>query len=155
MNANAKYFDDLRVGDEFETASRSITETDVVAFSTLTGDMNPLHTDLEFAKTTQHGIRIVHGMLVASYAMGLMERAGLFSGTVIANLGLREWRFEKPVFIGDTIRVRLRVGAARATSDGKRGIVDREFTILNQHGEIVQRGTSPAMLRRRERRLQA
>jgi len=146
---NAKFFDDLHTGDEFDTASRTITETDIVAFATLTGDMNPLHTDAEFAKTTQHGGRIAHGMLAVSYAIGLLDRSGLFSGTAIANLGIREWRFEKPVFPGDTIRVRVRIGAMRRTSDGKRGIVEREFAILNQNGETVSHGKSDVMLRLR------
>ena len=146
-----KYFEDLTSGEEFETAARTITEADVVAFATLTGDMNPLHTDAEFAKTTQHGQRIAHGMLTLSYAIGLLDRSGLFSGTAIANLGIREWRFERPVLFGDTIRVRVRVGELRKTSDGKRGIAERELTVLNQRGESVARGTSAVMLRLRER----
>ncbi|MBV8600646.1 MAG: MaoC family dehydratase N-terminal domain-containing protein, partial [Candidatus Eremiobacteraeota bacterium] len=147
---NPRYFEDLQTGDEFETAARTIGEADIIAFATLTGDMNPLHTDAEFAKSTPYGGRIAHGMLSLSYAIGLLDRSGLFSGTAIANLGIREWRFEKPVFPGDTIRVRLRIGALRRTSDGKRGIVERELAILNQRGETVSRGKSDVMLRARE-----
>ena len=149
MNESAKYFDDLKVGDEFETGARTITESDVVAFATLTGDMNPLHTDAEFAKSTQHGQRLVHGLLLITYAVGLLDRAGYFSGTAVAQLGIRDWRYERPVFIGETIHVKLRIGALRATSDGKRGIVDREIAIHNQRGEVVAHGTIPVMLRRR------
>ena len=147
---NPRYFEDLQTGDEFETAARTIGEADIIAFATLTGDMNPLHTDAEFAKSTPYGGRIAHGMLSLSYAIGLLDRSGLFSGTAIANLGIREWRFEKPVFPGDTIRVRLRIGTLRRTSDGKRGIVERELAILNQRGETVSHGKSDVMLRARE-----
>jgi acyl dehydratase len=143
------YLEDLHPGDVFETQARTVTEADVVGFAQLTGDWNPIHTDVEFAKRSPYGERLAHGMLGMSFAIGLVDRTGLFSGSAIANLGVEEWRFVAPVFIGDTIRVRLEIGDVRATSDGKRGIVGRLFTLLNQRDEAVQHGRIPIMIRLR------
>jgi acyl dehydratase len=144
-----KFFEDLLAGDRIVTPGRTITEADVVAFAQLTGDWNPIHTDVEFAKTTPYGQRLAHGLLGLSYALGLLDRTGAFSGSVIANLGIEEWKYPKPIFIGDTIRVVVTVTETRLTSDGKRGIVGRTFTVLNQRDEVVQEGRSPVMVRLR------
>ena len=144
-----KFFEDLVVGERIVTPARTITEADVVAFAQLTGDWNPIHTDVEFAKTTPYGQRLAHGLLGLSYAVGLLDRTGAFSGSVIANLGIDEWKYPKPLFIGDTIRVIVTVTETRLASDGKRGIVGRTFTVLNQRDEVVQEGRSPVMVRLR------
>jgi len=82
-----RYFEDWSVGDSITTPARTITEGDVVQFAQLTGDWNPIHTDVEFAKTTPYGQRLAHGLLGLSFAIGLLDRTGAFSGSVIANLG--------------------------------------------------------------------
>ena len=68
----ARYFDDLEVGDSFITKGRTITEADLVNFAALTWDTYPLHVDAEWASKTMFGERIAHGMLVLSYAAGLV-----------------------------------------------------------------------------------
>ncbi|HYW54147.1 MAG TPA: MaoC/PaaZ C-terminal domain-containing protein [Dongiaceae bacterium] len=146
-----RYFEDLAVGDAIETPARTITEADVVQFAQLTGDWNPIHTDVEFAKSTPYGQRLAHGLLGLSFAIGLLDRTGAFSGSVIANLGLEEWKYPKPLFIGDTIHAVVTITETRLASDGKRGIVGRTFAVLNQRGEIVQEGRSPVMVRLRPR----
>ena len=144
-----RYFEDLAVGDEIVTPARTITETDVVQFAQLTADWNPIHTDVEFAASTPYGERIAHGALGLAFAIGLLDRTGAFGGSVIANLGIEEWRYPKPILIGDTIRVVVTITEARLTSDGKRGIIGRRFRVLNQRDEVVQEGSSPVMIRRR------
>jgi acyl dehydratase len=144
-----RYFEDFVVGDAIETPARTITEADVVQFAQLTGDWNPIHTDVEFAKATPYGQRLAHGLLGLSFAIGLLDRTGAFSGSVIANLGLEDWKYPKPLFIGDTIRAVVTITETRLTSDGKRGIVGRIFAVMNQHGDVVQEGRSPVMVRLR------
>jgi acyl dehydratase len=143
------YFEDCVAGATYTTAARTITETDIVQFAQLTGDWNPIHTDIEFAKASPYGERLAHGMLGLSVAIGLLDRTGLFSGSAIANLGIDEWRFSAPITIGDTISLELTILATKLASDGKRGIVEREFVVKNQRGETVQRGRSPIMLKLR------
>ena len=141
------FFEDCVVGATYTTPARTITETDVVQFAQLTGDWNPLHSDAEFAKASPYGQRLAHGMLGLSFAIGLLDRTGIFSGTVIANLGIDEWKFSAPIVIGDTISVSVTIRETRLTKDAKRGIVGRSFELINQRGEVVQRGSSPIMIK--------
>lgn len=146
----AKFLEDLRAGDVFTGPARTITEADVVGFAGLSGDFNPIHTDAEFARDTPYGQRVVYGLLGISIMTGLLDRTGLFSGSAIAMLGIRDWTFSGPLFIGDTIRFRLTITDVRRTSSGDRGIVKRYFELLNQRDEIVQHGYIDLMVRARE-----
>ncbi len=144
------YFEDVRAGDIFESPTRTITETDLVDFAGLSGDFNPLHTDEEFAKTTEYGHRIAHGALVLSIVTGLRQRMGLFDRTIIRLLEIRSWRFLKPVFIGDTIQAVTVIKELRETSKSDRGLMIQGIKVINQHGEVVQEGEFVILLRRRE-----
>jgi acyl dehydratase len=151
VNGSVHYLDDLESGQVFETPARTITEADVVAFAGLSGDFNPIHTDVEFAAGTAYGQRVVYGLLTLSIATGLLDRSRVFSGSAVAMLGITDWTFRKPVFIGDTVRVRLTIESLRRTkSDPRRGVVRRLFEVLNQRGETVQEGHIDVMVRSRE-----
>ncbi len=145
-----KYLEDLHAGDTFTSAARTITESDVVAFAGLSGDFNPIHTDVEFAKDTPYGQRVVYGLLGLAMLTGLLDRTGLFSGSAIAMLGIRDWTFTAPMFIGDTIRFQLTITDVRRTSSGDRGVVKRHFELLNQRDEVVQQGDIDLLVRARE-----
>ena len=143
------YIEDFKTGQELTTAARTVTEADVVAFAGLSGDYNSLHTDAEYAKGTQFGQRIAHGMLAFSIATGLGVRTGVLDGTVLAFLGIEDWKFLKPVFIGDTIRLRWTVTEARLSSKPGSGVLKRRMEILNQRNEVVQTGTTAALVKSR------
>ncbi|WP_213453197.1 MaoC/PaaZ C-terminal domain-containing protein [Rhizomonospora bruguierae] len=145
------YYEDLAVGAEYVTASRTVTEADVVSFAMLSGDWNPIHVDAETAGQGAFGQRVVHGMCCFSIMGGLMYAAGWFSDTMIALLGYRDWRFVAPVLIGDTLTCRFRVEQKRLTRSGERGLVDRHLSLWNQRGVCVQEGSSPALIRLRPR----
>jgi acyl dehydratase len=147
---HAKFLEDLQPGNTFSGPARTITESDVVAFAGLSGDFNPIHTDVEFSKDTPYGQRVVYGLLVLSMMTGLLDRTGLFSGSAIAMLGIRDWQFVAPVFIGDTIRFRLTITDVRRTSRGDRGVVGRFFEVLKQDDTVVQQGHIDVMVRARE-----
>jgi acyl dehydratase len=143
------YYEDLTVGQRFRLPARTITEADVVNFAGVSGDYNRIHTDREYAKTTMYGQRIVHGMLGLSVLTGLLNRSGLFDGSVVAMLGINDWRFENPIFIDDTISCEFEIVALRLTKTAGQGIVDREFYLTNQRSELVQRGKLPTLVRLR------
>jgi len=143
------YFEDLTVGMRFETSRRTITETDLVNFSGVSGDFNPLHTDEEFARSTSYGRRIAHGALVLSIATGLRQRTGVFEGTLMAFLEIRSWRFLKPVFIGDTVRVTAEIRELRETSKPEHGVMVQHVQVLNQRDEVVEQGEFIGLIRRR------
>lgn len=143
------YFEEFSTGDQFTTPRRTVTEADVVQFAGLSGDYNPIHTDEVFSAETPFGGRIAHGLLCLSIVTGLAARLGIHDGTTIAMLGIEEWRFLKPVMLGDTIHARLTIADKRETSKPDRGILIRGFEVVNQRGEVVQQGTIPLMVRRR------
>lgn len=144
VGPNAKYFEDFATGEEWLTPRRTITEADLVLFSGLTGDFNPIHTDEEFAKTTQFGGRIFHGPAAFAVATGLESRLGIKEGTAIAFLGM-DWNLKAPVKVGDTLHVYQRVDGLRATSKGGRGIVTFWVELRNQRGEVCQDGVWKVM----------
>lgn len=145
------YFEDLNVGDVVRTAGRTVTETDVVTYSGLSGDYTPIHTDAEFAKQSYFGQRVVHGPLGFTLAVGLSARLALFEDTAIAALGVDEWRFLAPIFIGDTVHVEIEVASKRLSKDPSRGVIVRIFRLINQDGTVVQQGKLPTMVKARGR----
>ena len=143
------FFEEFNDGDEFVTPRRTITEADIVMFAGLSGDYNPLHTDEVFAGETMFKRRIAHGMLVLSISTGLGARLGIVDGTAMAFLGIEDWKFKGPVFIGDTVHVKQIVDSKRETSKPDRGIVRFRSQIINQAGDVVQEGIRTLMVRRR------
>ena len=109
MNINAeprgRYFEDFEVGQELVTPARTITSTDIVNFACLSGDFNEVHTNFEYCKTTPFGEPIAHGPLVYAIMGGLQYASGINDGTLLALLGIDDWRMLGPVKHGDTIRM--------------------------------------------------
>jgi len=132
------YFEEFTQGQVFEHAlSRTVTEMDNVLFTTLTMNPQPLHLDAEFAKTTEFGRPLVNSIFTLGLVIGISV-GDTTLGTTVANLGMTDVRFPKPVFHGDTIRARTTVVAARKSrSRSDAGIIEFEHEGLNQHGETV------------------
>jgi 3-hydroxybutyryl-CoA dehydratase len=126
--------DGLKVGDTFSSPGRTITEADLVSFAALTGDWHPQHSDATWAAGSRFGQRVAHGMLVLSYAIGLVP---LDPARVVALRGVSEVVFKRPVYIGDTIRVESRVEEARPL-DHENAIVNLRWRILNQSGQVAR-----------------
>ena len=145
----ALYFEDLSIGDVFISPARTITETDIVNYSGLSGDYNPLHTNEEYAKKTPYCKRIAHGLLGLAVAGGLGNQIGIFNGTSMGYIGLEEWTFKAPIFIGDTIHVRTTIIGKKETSKPEQGYLKRRVELINQEDDVVQKGIVSMMLKRR------
>jgi acyl dehydratase len=139
------YFEEIEVGQTMTTRGRTITESDIVQFAALTGDYNPMHTDVEYMKAHPMKQRVAHGMLTLSYAVGQLYQLGFMERTVLAFRGL-EMKFSLPVFIGDTMRVRITVAEKKEMKRLGGGIITAEVKILNQDGKTVQSGTMELLL---------
>jgi acyl dehydratase len=148
MAAARRYFEDIAVGEEYESPGRTVTETDIVLFAGLSGDYNILHTDAEFMKQSIFGERIAHGLLGLAIQAGLFTRAATQPYATLAFAGLR-WRFKNPIKIGDTIHVTAKVIAKKETAKADRGLITLERTVLNQRGEVVQEGETDLLVERR------
>ncbi|HEX9680056.1 MAG TPA: MaoC/PaaZ C-terminal domain-containing protein [Anaerolineales bacterium] len=135
-----RYFEEFTTGERIVTRGRTVTETDVVAFAALTGDWNPIHSDVVFAATAPFGQRVAHGALGLSLALGLAARTGMMEGTVLAFREIEEWKFRLPVFLGDTIRAELTVEELRPMPRLGGGAVVIGADVKNQRDESVMRG---------------
>jgi acyl dehydratase len=134
------YFEDFFVGQKLDTQKRTISEDDIMTFARLTGDDNRIHTDPEFSKTTMFGRQVAHGLLGLSIASGLAWQTGILDGTVLAFREVNEWKFVKPVFIGDVIYVELEVRETKALPRIGGGSVTISLEVKNQNDEVCHRG---------------
>src|SRR5438067_3976084 len=134
------YFDDVEIGQEWESLGRTVTETDIVTYAGLSGDFNPIHVDHEFAKTTAYRKPIAHGLLIWAISSGLGMMAPPMR--TLAFVSIREWHFKLPVYIGDTIRLKTRVLEKEERARGRRGTIAWLRTITNQNGKVVQEGVT-------------
>jgi 3-hydroxybutyryl-CoA dehydratase len=128
-------FEALEPGQEFTSRGRTVTEADVVAFASLTGDWHPQHSDAEWASSSPFGERIAHGMLVVSLAAGLVP---FDPGRVVALRRVCDATFKRPVRFGDTLRVAGRI-AELGEGSGEAGLVTFAWNVVNQDGRTVAR----------------
>jgi 3-hydroxybutyryl-CoA dehydratase len=135
MDVMSRDFDELAPGDRFVSRGRTVTEADVVAFAALTGDLHPQHVDAEWAARGPFGERIAHGMLVLSFATGLVP---IDPERVIALRGLERATFKAPVRLGDTVHVEGRVDETTPI-DARQGLVHCTWNVLNQRRRTVAR----------------
>jgi 3-hydroxybutyryl-CoA dehydratase len=143
-------FDDLVVGDEWESPRRTVTETDVVLFAGLSGDFNPLHVDHSAAEGNPFGRPVAHGLLGLAIASGLISQAPRVD--TLAFLAILEWKFHRPILFGDTIHALSKVQDLRPHASGRRGVVTWHRRIVNQNGHIVQEGRTQTLVRGRSQK---
>jgi len=135
-------YEDLYVGMAFRSPGRTIGEADLMAFAGLTGDHSELHTSDVYGAASQFGRRVAHGMLGLAYAHGLMwARTGELRETAVAFLGISEWKFVGPIFIGDTIFVNYTIAELRESkSRPTQAIATFDVVLVTQDNRIVQQG---------------
>jgi oxepin-CoA hydrolase/3-oxo-5,6-dehydrosuberyl-CoA semialdehyde dehydrogenase len=146
-----KYFDELRIGETWLTHGRTVTEADIVNFAGISGDFFYAHMDDGAAKASIFERRVAHGYFVLSAAAGLFVDPA--PGPVLANYGLDNLRFVKPVYPGDTIRARLtcKQKTAKDQVDGQvpQGVVAWDVEVTNQNAEPVAVYTILTLVQRR------
>ena len=144
------YYEEFTVGRVFDHAwTRTVTEMDNVLFSSLTMNVQPLHLDEEFASKTEFGQRIVNSLFTLGLMIGITVNDTTL-GTTVANLGMTDVRFPKPVFHGDTLRAHTKVVSLRESkSRPTAGIVEFEHTALKQTGDAVAICRRTAFMRKK------
>jgi acyl dehydratase len=142
-----KWFDEFVVGEVIgHAATRTVTESDNVMFSTMTLNPQPLHLDAEYAAETEFGQRLVNSMFTLALLVGMSVQETTH-GTTVANLGFSEISFPAPVFHGDTIHAETEVIALRASkSRPGTGIVTFEHRAYKQDGSLVARCQRAALM---------
>jgi acyl dehydratase len=144
------YFEDFKVGQEFaHPLTRTVTEMDNTLFSLLTLNPQPLHIDAHFSATTEFGQRLFNSL----YTLGIMIGMTVYEttmGTTVANLGMTDVNFPKPVFHGDTLRATTKVISVRdSKSRPNAGIVEFGHQALNQKNEVVATCRRMALMHRK------
>jgi acyl dehydratase len=144
------YFEDFKVGQEFaHPLTRTVTEMDNTLFSLLTLNPQPLHIDAHFSATTEFGQRLFNSL----YTLGIMIGMTVYEttmGTTVANLGMTDVNFPKPVFHGDTLRATTQVISVRdSKSRPNAGIVEFGHQALNQKNEVVATCRRMALMHRK------
>jgi acyl dehydratase len=127
-------WEEMSVGRTFETASRTITESDLGSFVALHGFDEPLFTDPNAAAAAGYAGRLVPGALTFTFAEGLIIRSGVLHDTGLAFVHA-EIDVRRPVFVGDTIRVRIEITDSRPSKKPDRGVVTSRNAVRNQRDE--------------------
>jgi len=145
-----KHFEELRIGETLTTHRRTVTEADIVNFAAISGDHFYVHVDDIAAKESIFGQRVAHGYFVLSAAAGLFVDPA--PGPVLANYGLENLRFTKPVHAGDTIQAKLTCKSKTAKEtppDGiPQGVVAWDVNVTNQENELVATYTILTLVKR-------
>jgi acyl dehydratase len=140
-------FNELVVGGEFVGTGRTLTEADLSIACMASGDWHPIHSDENYAK--QRGLpgRLFQGSFGILIATGMATTLPHFSDDIVGATGVREWAYRAPIFVGDTVHVRSVILNKRVTSDGKRAVIERTLSLINQKDAIVQQGIAGTMVR--------
>lgn len=143
-------FDTLEVGQTARSAARTITDADHGLFMMLTGGWHPVHADEPFARSVGMRGRMVQGTFGLALALGSHLEAEVLQSAdpLVAALGVVEWTYKKPIFVGDTLHLEIAIADKRATSAGDRYVVDRRIRLVNQEGAVVQEGIARSMWRK-------
>jgi len=145
-----KYFEELEIGETLTTHRRTVTETDIVNFAGLSGDFFYAHMDEIAARESMFGRRVAHGYFVIAAAAGLFVDPA--PGPVLANYGMDNLRFTKPVYAGDTIQVKLTCKQKTLKDtppDGvPQGVVAWDVNVSNQDSELVATYTILTLVKR-------
>lgn len=148
------YWEEFVEGRAWQTAERVVERSDIEAFSSLSGDANALHLDEDAARAAGFDGVVAHGVLGLAVATGLINRLRLSAGTLVALLGTA-WRFERPLYPGTRVRVRVTVQARRETRRSDRGVVVLAAELVTCDECILQRGELTLLVRRAREQLRA
>ena len=145
------YFEDLSVGQTFESAGRTVTETDFVMHSMFTGDWTELHTNAEYSDDGPFGERIAQGPMTFILATGLFQRTGVVERTVVAFLGMNYMDLPNAIGIGETISCEFEVADKRdLESREDAGLVVIDTTVTNQDDEVKLEGDMKFLFRKKD-----
>jgi acyl dehydratase len=144
------YFEEFEIGMAFNhEIRRTVTDMDNILFSSLTYNPAAIHIDHDYASRTEYGKPLMNSIFTLGLVIGLSVQDTTL-GTTIANLGMTETTFPKPVFAGDTIRAVTKVMELRdSKSRPTQGIVTFEHLGLNQRDDIVCRTLRGALMLRK------
>lgn len=144
------HFEDFEEGEEFISVGRTVTESDFVMHSALSGDWTELHTNKEYAEEQDFGERIAHGPMTFVQATGFVYRTGIVERTAYAFLGMNYMDLPNPVNIGDTLQLEMEVSNKKEVGREDVGLVVLDTEMENQDGTTVFEGDMKFLIKRKE-----
>ncbi|MHC3381556.1 MaoC family dehydratase [Haloarcula sp. H-GB5] len=144
------HFEDFEEGQEFISVGRTVTESDFVMHSALSGDWTELHTNKEYAEEQEFGERIAHGPMTFVQATGFVYRTGIVERTAFAFLGMNYMDLPNPVHIGDTLQLEIVVDNTKEVGHDDAGLVVLDTEMENQEGTVVFEGDMKFLIKKRE-----
>lgn len=139
-------FEELQIGQRWESTGRTLTEADLTIACMTSGDWHPIHADAEFAKSSVAKQRIFQGTYGLHVAMALATGFPELGSHVIGALGFTEWRFNAPLFVGDTVHVEVEIISKRPTARAGRGLVERRIILKKSDGSVAQQGVATLLM---------
>ncbi len=139
-------FETLKPGQTFKSGARTLTETDLIMFCMMMGDWHAIHADEVYAKDTRIGRRMFHGTFGISLAIAQSADLLPLTNRVVAALGLKEWSFKAPLFIGDTVHTDIIISGTRVVSDGRRGVISRTIRLVKHDATVAQEGLAELLV---------
>lgn len=143
------YFEDFHPGQTVTSQGRTVTEADIIAFAGLSGDWSAIHSNAVYAAQHPAGQRVAHGLLGLSIASGLAVRLGFLEESLITFREIDQWKFSLPIFIGDTLHMKMLITQTRPTPRLNGGMVTFTVELINQDGRIVQHGAWSVLVKTR------
>lgn len=144
------HFEDFEEGEEFISVGRTVTESDFVMHSALSGDWTELHTNKEYAEKQDFGERIAHGPMTFVQATGFVYRTGIVERTAYAFLGMNYMDLPNPVNIGDTLQLEMEVSNKKEVGREDVGMVVLDTEMENQEGTTVFEGDMKFLIKKRD-----
>ena len=144
------HYEDFEEGEEFISVGRTVTESDFVMHSALSGDWTELHTNKEYAEEQDFGERIAHGPMTFVQATGFVYRTGIVERAAYAFLGMNYMDLPKPVHIGDTLQLEMVVSNKKEVGRDDVGLVVLDTEMENQEGTTVFEGDMKFLIKKKE-----
>lgn len=142
------HFERFEEGQEFISVGRTVTESDFVMHSALSGDWTELHTNKEYAQEQDFGERIAHGPMTFVQATGFVYRTGIVERTAYAFLGMNYMDLPNPVNIGDTLQLEMVVSNKKEVGRDDVGMVVLDTEMENQDGTTVFEGDMKFLIKK-------
>jgi len=144
------HFEDFEEGQEFISVGRTVTESDFVMHSALSGDWTELHTNKEYAQEQDFGERIAHGPMTFVQATGFVYRTGIVERTAYAFLGMNYMDLPNPVNIGDTLQLEMVVANTKEVGRDDVGLVVLDTQMENQEDTVVFEGDMKFLIKKKD-----
>jgi acyl dehydratase len=135
-----------RVGQRWRSDARTLTESELGLACMLSSDWHPIHADARYAAASAAGARVFQGGYGVLLALGLATRFPAVGARQALALGLEQWQFCAPLFVGDTVHVELELTELRRTSDGLRLVLKKRIGLRKHDGKLAQEGISASLI---------